>query len=153
MYPMAGLRAGGFFYYLTAQFVTALTAQSVGLLLGASVNDDRAIQILAPILFFPVFLFSGPLSVNIPPSLAWLEYAIFYKYSVVLMTSNEFRGLTFTLSSPGSNGTISGEAFLETLGLNDVSQPVAWLVLIAIMLLLRGLALLALTLCLWRRMA
>ena len=45
------------------------------------------------------------------------------------------------------------EPFLETLGLNDVSQPVAWLVLIAIMLLLRGLALLALTLRLWRRMA
>ena len=195
MYPLCGLRAGGFIYYTLTLFITALTAQSVGLLLGASISDERAIQVAAPVLFFPVFLFSGPLSVNIPAGLAWLEDVNFYKYvtfyptfppllgsflycpvalhtpspkpsmalsvtfhrslvyrySVLLASNNEFVGLHFATGT--GNATISGEEYLSLLGINDISVPVAWVVLLSVCVLLRVLAFLALSMRLRRRMA
>ena len=48
---------------------------------------------------------------------------------------------------------LTGEAFLARLGVSDVSVPVAWLVLIAITVVLRALAFGALSLRLRRRMA
>ena len=46
-------------------------------------------MLLAPLLFFPIFLFSGPFSVNIPTGLGLIEYLVFFKYSILLMLNNE----------------------------------------------------------------
>jgi len=179
MYFMAGLREGGFFLFWLILLVTALTAQSAGLLLGASVSDDRLLMVLAPLLFFPVFLFSGPLSTNIPIGMAWIEYIVFFKYSFILLANNEFDGLSFALALPPSapsfdgkdaltrgipesvnasalvpaGAMMAGTDFLNVIGINDVSVPVAWLILLLLMLVLRGSAFIVLTLRLRRKMA
>ena len=115
-----------------------------------------------------------------PPSLNWLEYLIFYKYSFFLMASNEFRGLNFTLapiptttttttaagpSNPADPATafqqqqaqmppvVDGGVFIELIGIDDVSEPVAWAILIAITLGFRTIAFLALSLRLRRKVA
>jgi hypothetical protein len=170
MYPLAGLQSARIGVYFLALLLTATTAQSCGLLLGASVADEKLLMLLAPVLFFPIFLFSGLLSINVPTGVAWIEYLVFYKYSVILFTNNEFHGLNITLGAGGgrsagtaadampgmishSEPTMSGDDFLQILGVNDVSVPAAWAILLAICVGFRLLAFVALSLRLRRRMA
>lgn len=151
-YPLAGLQGSrAVIYYLTL-LVTSLAAQSLGLLLGASVSDERLLMMLAPVLFFPIFLFSGLLSVNVPSWIAWLEYAVFFKYSVVIFSHNEFSGLVFEGASQSAS-PMTGEDFLVMIGLDDVSVSSAWVVLVAFTVVLRSLAFIVLSLRLKRKMA
>lgn len=153
MYPMVGLQGARVVYYYCSLLITSLAAQSLGLLLGASVADDRLLMMLAPVLFFPIFLFSGLLSVNVPAAIAWLEYVVFFKYSVIIFTSNEFRGLQFEATPNNPASAMSGEDFLKMIGLDDVSVEAAWVILAIFTLVLRTLAYVVLRSRLRRKMA
>ena len=48
-YPMVGLNPDGVLTFILALFVTCLAAQSVGLCMGASLNDERLIAVVAPV--------------------------------------------------------------------------------------------------------
>ena len=46
---MVGLNPDGVLTFILALFVTCLAAQSVGLCMGASLNDERLIAVVAPV--------------------------------------------------------------------------------------------------------
>jgi len=153
VYPISGLQAGRWLTFGLALFATAFTAESLGTLLGAAISSEQVLSVVAPLVMFPIFLFSGPVSANVPSALEWVEYLVFFKYSVIILANNEYNGLSFSVANPAAlealdgmpNGTaatalsvtMSGEDFLAILGINDVSVTQAWIVLVTMGFALR----------------
>lgn len=60
-----------------------LNAYGYGLAMGAVILSDDVLSVVAPLIIFPIMLFSGLTAVNIPPFLSWIEHIIYLRYSTL----------------------------------------------------------------------
>jgi energy-coupling factor transporter ATP-binding protein EcfA2 len=91
VYWCTGLRqdAGAFFAYLGTMLLISQVAQSLGVLISASVMDmSRAITV-ASVVMLGFMLVSQFYSTEIPPALAWIKYIGFPTYGYALLVFNE----------------------------------------------------------------
>jgi hypothetical protein len=52
---------------------------SYGLFMGSIIVNDDVLAVVAPLLLFPLMLFSGLTAVNIPPGLSWISYLVYLR--------------------------------------------------------------------------
>ena len=68
---------------------------SYGLLMGSLIMSDDILAVVAPLIIFPIMLFSGLTAVNVPPGLSWIEYLIYLRYGILAMFRSEIEDQTF----------------------------------------------------------
>eukprot|EP01026_Neomeris_dumetosa_P054849 TRINITY_DN494_c0_g1_i16.p5 TRINITY_DN494_c0_g1~~TRINITY_DN494_c0_g1_i16.p5 ORF type:complete len:189 (-),score=16.39 TRINITY_DN494_c0_g1_i16:483-1049(-) len=97
LYWMAGLRAdaGIFFANWLGVIVMALLAESVGLLLGASVMDTKAAQTIASVFMLTVMLAGGFLVRDVPCWMSWVKYISFVYWGYSFLLKLQFNGRTY----------------------------------------------------------
>ncbi|XP_078373196.1 uncharacterized protein LOC144656827 isoform X2 [Oculina patagonica] len=125
VYWMAGLnRSEAFLGMLFVLLLTALTGQSVGLCIGATVMDFKKSIVCAAIYGLTCMLLGGFYQKHIPPWLSWFQYAAVITYSYDAVLGIEFANSpTFSCSEVDSsyagcrnNGTaIEGSEIIEKL--------------------------------------
>ncbi|KAK9826122.1 hypothetical protein WJX81_005488 [Elliptochloris bilobata] len=95
-YFMGGLRrdAGAFFANLLGTMLVTLVAQSLGLLIGATVMDAKLAQTVAAVLALTMMLVGGFYLANIPAWIAWLKYLSFVYFGYNLLLKAEYHGRT-----------------------------------------------------------
>jgi hypothetical protein len=69
-----------------------LVRPSYGLFMGSIIVDDDVLAVVAPLIIFPIMLFSGLTAVNIPIVLSWIEYVIYLRYAVLAIFVTEMQG-------------------------------------------------------------
>ncbi|KXZ52591.1 hypothetical protein GPECTOR_9g636 [Gonium pectorale] len=97
VYWMSGLRidAGAFFACWSSVILLVLTAQSVGLLIGATVMNPQNGQTIATIFMLSTMLVGGYYVRGIPVWISWLKYASFIYWGWNLLLKVEFRHRPF----------------------------------------------------------
>ena len=96
IYFTAGLRKDGaehFFIYFAITIIHALSAQSLGYVLGTLFSDIGVALQTVNILVMPFVLFAGTLisERTMPDWLGWIRYISPLKYSIEIVTTNEFK--------------------------------------------------------------
>ncbi|GMH34285.1 hypothetical protein BSKO_02119 [Bryopsis sp. KO-2023] len=97
IYWTTGLRPT-FFAFLShwaAMMLSLLTAQSVGLIIGASVMDFKKAQTITTLMMLTMMLTGGFYIRKIPGWLKWLKYCSFIFYGYNLLMKVEFSGRSF----------------------------------------------------------
>ncbi|KAA0155188.1 hypothetical protein FNF29_01939 [Cafeteria roenbergensis] len=92
VYWTVGLRAdaGAFFGYIGTILLVSQVAQSLGVLVSASVLDFQRSITVSSVLMLGFMLTSGFYSTEIPAVLSWIKYIGFPTYGYSLMVFNEF---------------------------------------------------------------
>lgn len=101
LYWMAGLRlsAGAFFCTWFSVVLIVLTAQSMGLLIGANVINPKNGQTIATIFMLSTMLVGGYYVRGIPVWISWLKYVsfIYWGWNLLLKIEFRFRGFACSL--------------------------------------------------------
>jgi len=87
---------------------------------------------------------------NIPKWLSWLGYASYFKYTIEIVTFNEFSGAVYTCPNvtfyfgcdPATN-TFQGDEFLKSLGFDSVILWKNFVILLSMVFIYKLLAFLA----------
>lgn len=97
IYWMSGLRptAGAFFANWAGTMLLQMVAQSVGLLIGASVMELKTAQTIAAVIMLTFMLIGGFYVRNVPAWIDWLKYLSFMWYGNNLLQKIEFSGRTY----------------------------------------------------------
>eukprot|EP01026_Neomeris_dumetosa_P031549 TRINITY_DN2500_c0_g1_i3.p1 TRINITY_DN2500_c0_g1~~TRINITY_DN2500_c0_g1_i3.p1 ORF type:complete len:686 (+),score=50.56 TRINITY_DN2500_c0_g1_i3:130-2187(+) len=98
IYWMAGLRAnaGIFLAQWMGVLLMVLLAESIGLLLGASVMDSKAAQTMASVLMLTVMLVGGFMVRDVPDWADWLKYLSFVYWGYSFLIKLQFQDKRFT---------------------------------------------------------
>lgn len=128
VYWMAGLnRSEAFVGTLSVVLLTAITGQSVGLCIGATVMEFKKSIVVAAVYGLSCMLLGGFYQKNIPWWLSWVQYMAYIAYSYDATLSIEFSNSpTFSCQGEDSsyagcrnNGTaIEGREILEKLNVS-----------------------------------
>ncbi|KAI7845331.1 hypothetical protein COHA_001172 [Chlorella ohadii] len=104
IYLMGGLRHGGYFFlnWLTV-LLSTLVAQTLGLLIGATVMVVKTAQTVAAVLMLTFMLVGGFYVTNIPVWIAWIKWLSFLTYTFSLLLKIEFAGRDLWDCSIGSD--------------------------------------------------
>lgn len=96
VYFAAGLRltAWAFFANWAAVMLTLLMAQSLGLLIGATVMAPKTAQTVTTVVNLTMMLVGGFYVTNIPAWIGWLKYLSFIYYGYNLLLKIEYKGVT-----------------------------------------------------------
>ncbi|KAK9808606.1 hypothetical protein WJX72_000468 [[Myrmecia] bisecta] len=96
IYFMGGLRytPAAFFANWASVLLLVLVAQSLGLLIGATVSLPKTAQTIASVVALANVLVAGFFVVNIAPWIGWLKYVSFIFYGYNLLLHIEFKGRT-----------------------------------------------------------
>eukprot|EP00591_Stephanopyxis_turris_P004942 CAMPEP_0195512664 /NCGR_PEP_ID=MMETSP0794_2-20130614/4548_1 /TAXON_ID=515487 /ORGANISM="Stephanopyxis turris, Strain CCMP 815" /LENGTH=700 /DNA_ID=CAMNT_0040640507 /DNA_START=237 /DNA_END=2339 /DNA_ORIENTATION=+ len=124
IYPLVGLRKGGFQTFLGLTALHSVATQSVGLLLGSiSKNSDMALALMPPIIVLSIIFDGRNISTeNTPRLLRWLPKAGIVRWAYEGYAVNEFEGLEFTSSGPYRGPTLkTGKEALARFGLDGSS--------------------------------
>lgn len=112
LYWMCGLRinAGAFFCMWWTVLLVLMVSQSVGLFIGATVQNPQNGQTIATILMLTFMLVGGYYVADIPVWIAWLKYASFIYWGWNLQLKIQYRHYPVDCSevpmdSPAYNGT------------------------------------------------
>ncbi|KAL9969972.1 hypothetical protein ACROYT_G022267 [Oculina patagonica] len=143
VYWVTGLnRSEAFLAQLFLLLLTAITGQSVGLCIGATVMDFKQSIVVAIIFGLSGMLLGGFYQQNLPPWLAWLQYTSYLAYSYDAALGIEFansptfscREVDSSYAACRNNGTaITGSEILEKLNVSrSVGENVAALLLFII---------------------
>jgi ABC-type multidrug transport system permease subunit len=135
-YFMVGFHSNFGMFYLVV-YALAMASTALAVLLGCSVEDPKLAQELLPLLFVPQMLFSGFFVVPelIPVWLRWAQYLCSLTYAVRIAAVDEFG------DRPGCD---SCAGFLDVLGADPDAVWWNWLVLAALFIVFRLLALVVL---------
>lgn len=132
LYFMGGLRlsAAAFFSSWLTVLTTLLTAQSVGLVLGAAVTDVKIAQTAATLIMLTMMLSGGFFVSYVPAWISWIKYLSFLSYAFNILLHIEFQGRTI-YSCPDGGDTISDACtpvnLKDTLGFSkDPNDSVAF---------------------------
>ncbi|KAL4432817.1 hypothetical protein ABPG77_008143 [Micractinium sp. CCAP 211/92] len=124
VYPATGLnptprRFASFLGLLTLE---AMSAQALGLAVGAAAPSTEAALAIGPAVILVSIVFGGLFvnESNVPAPLKWLPATSLIKQAFEGACVNEFRGAEFELDERG-HGTRSGEEVLERLSFADSS--------------------------------
>lgn len=127
VYFMAGLqlKTSKFLIYLVVNLVHVMTANSLGLFIGASVKDIQIGQIIGPLVVVLFLLFGGPvLSLRTTPwVLRWIMFISPIANSNKALSQNEFIGLDLQCTDPTGVCYANGEQALFTFSLGT---PTIW---------------------------
>eukprot|EP00730_Choanoeca_flexa_P018816 TRINITY_DN9168_c0_g1_i2.p1 TRINITY_DN9168_c0_g1~~TRINITY_DN9168_c0_g1_i2.p1 ORF type:complete len:656 (+),score=146.07 TRINITY_DN9168_c0_g1_i2:821-2788(+) len=95
--PMVGLQLGGanFLIHWCALILINLNAYGYGLFMGSLIVNDDVLAVVAPMILFPLLLFSGIAAVNIPAGLNWISYLVYLRYGILMMFVTEIQDLDF----------------------------------------------------------
>lgn len=92
-YFMVGLAdtAGQFFIFLLTYMLLGLAGNSIGLLIGSVILDEKSVAAVVPIFILPFILFSGFFKNrnDLPGWIGWLEYLSPIKYGFIAFMTNE----------------------------------------------------------------
>lgn len=84
MYWFVGLSStvSQFFIFYLISYLLTVNGISLGLMLGAMIQDQKSVSVITPIVLVPFFLFSGFFknSANLPEWIGWIEYISPIKY-------------------------------------------------------------------------
>ena len=93
MYWFVGLSStpGQFFVFYLIAYLLTVNGISLGLMLGAMIQDQKSVSVVTPIILLPFFLFSGFFknSANLPRWIGWIEYISPIKYGFSSWLQNE----------------------------------------------------------------
>jgi len=123
-YYMIGFQSGAdnFFYFNLLIVLTALTSQSLGLVVAAGVKKVEVGSVIIPILLTLFMLFAGFYinAADISVVFVWLKWLSYIQYSYRALMQNEFQGLILDCddSTPGCFAT--GDDVLDSLSLDDL---------------------------------
>ena len=108
VYFMGGLRltAAAFFCNWATVILSLLTAQSVGLLLGAGVSNVKTAQTMASILILTLMLSGGFYVAYVPPWISWVKYLSMISYCYNILLHIEFQGVTLYACPTGPDSCI-----------------------------------------------
>lgn len=132
--------------FVADMVVFVAVAASLYLALGCASPSLEVANILAPITTVLFLLFGGFYvnSNNIPIYYQWIHYISFFKYGYEILVKNEFTGLTFTCKDSEKNGGLcpipNGETQIKLLGMEDVSIYQNFVIMLAMVLAYRVLA-------------
>mmetsp|Transcript_8214 Transcript_8214/g.14078 ORF Transcript_8214/g.14078 Transcript_8214/m.14078 type:complete len:703 (-) Transcript_8214:560-2668(-) len=144
IYFMSGLRLspGAFFSNWTGMLLTMLTAQSAGLLIGATVMNAKTALAFATVFMLCIMLVGGFYVQNIPVWIGWLKYLsfVYYGYNLLLKIEYQDRGFScedyyakFPSAPPGNTYcSVASGNFFPT----DVDAPVTLEVCVLFLLLI-----------------
>ena len=81
--------------------MVGLAGNSFGLLVGVIFTDFKVSSIIAPVVFYPMMLFSGfyVSGDSLPVWVTWLEYVSVFRYAMEFLVRVEFEGSAY-LPSP-----------------------------------------------------
>lgn len=150
-YWMAGLNPdpGRFFIFCFATILHSMTATSLFVFIGAVAPNAQLALIISPILIVLMMLFGGFFIriENIPVYYSWFRYCSFFMWTIELTMTNEFEGVVYNCTANetlcGNLGYFTGEQALALYGFEGVSIWANFLILIAMFIIYRTLALLA----------
>jgi ABC-type multidrug transport system permease subunit len=128
--------------FFLAVYALAMSSTALAVLLGCSVEDPKLGQEMLPILFVPQMLFAGFFVVPelIPVWLRWARYLCCLTYAIRILLVEEF-------VRPGCGGgkaDIACQTVVTAVGADEDELYWNWLVLIALFVVFRLLALLIL---------
>ena len=93
LYFMVGLAdtAGQFFIFLLTYMLLGLAGNSLGLLIGSVILDEKSVAAVVPIILLPFLLFSGFFKNrnDLPGWISWIEYISPIKYGFIAFMTNE----------------------------------------------------------------
>lgn len=149
---MAGLYQN-FWHYLifTSGFIVhVFTGLSIFVLIGAAAPNPTLALVLSPIVVVIFILFGGFFinSENIPVYFSWFRYVSFFQYTSRILFRNEFVDAVYACDTNstacgGMNGTHAGYNELVRLGIEDTVYWESYLILVAMIIIFRFLAFLA----------
>ncbi|EFN58398.1 hypothetical protein CHLNCDRAFT_56833 [Chlorella variabilis] len=124
VYPATGLnpRPNRFASFLAVLTLEAMSAQALGLAVGAAAPSTEAALAIGPAVILVSIVFGGLFvnESNVPGPLKWLPSASLIKQAFEGSCVNEFRGAEFELDERG-HGTATGDEVLERLSFGDSS--------------------------------
>lgn len=127
-----------FFFYWLNMYALAMSSTALAVFLGCSVEDPKLAQEMLPILFVPQMLFSGFFVVPelIPVWLRWARYLCSLTYALRIALVLEFGN---GCGSPVAD--LQCERLLENIDANEDETWWNWLVLVALFIFFRLMAL------------
>lgn len=137
--------------FLAAILILQQIGAGWGMFLGTAAKDSTVAVTLVPVTVVPFFIFSGLLlnSKTTPSYFVWAEYISYLRYGFQIVMKNEFEHLSFgcetdELISIGGNATRcpieTGNEYLKSLEMDDISIGNNFVVLLAFWLGMRLLA-------------
>jgi len=146
--------AGAFFSHLLTILLSTLTAHSFGLFISSAVVSMRHCISVASVSMLTLMLVSGFYAKldNIPIWLRWASYLAFPKYTYSIIAYIQFSGRTFECGNADPQTTdprlldcpVSGETILSSYALDTLPLWANIVILIALLIVFRFLAYLAL---------
>lgn len=129
---------GIFHVHFLAFFLVGLASSSIGLFFGCSIADIKTAMEITPLAFVPQILFAGFFikMEQVPVVLRWLQYICGLKWGMNIAQANEF-------GSWGAN-VENSKVILETNDIDEDLMVVYVAVLLALIVVFRGLSMLKL---------
>lgn len=143
-YFMGALRleAWAFFANWATVILSLLVAQTLGLLLGAGVENVKTAQTFATIFMLTIMLIGGYYVAYVPAWIAWVKYLSFIYYTYNLTLAIEFSGREYVAcpaGGPEAGPCVPVPSIQKALGLqNDPNASVAFDVGMMLLLLAVG---------------
>ena len=136
-YFLISFRSDFLIYYLN-MYALAMASTAIAVLLGCSVEDPKLGQEMLPLLFVPQMLFSGFFVVPelIPVWLRWARYLCSLTFALRIGLKAEFGN-----GCGSAEGDIACERLLENLDVYEMDEFVYWLILVALFVVSRVMAL------------
>jgi len=129
----------GFLIYVLNMYALAMASTAIAVLLGCSVEDPKLGQEMLPILFVPQMLFSGFFVVPdlIPVWLRWARYLCSLTFALRIGLMEEFGRRD--CGSEAADMACAG--LIDNVDVEEQEQWVYWLILVALFLVFRLMAL------------
>eukprot|EP00193_Tetraselmis_chui_P015613 CAMPEP_0177781214 /NCGR_PEP_ID=MMETSP0491_2-20121128/17710_1 /TAXON_ID=63592 /ORGANISM="Tetraselmis chuii, Strain PLY429" /LENGTH=721 /DNA_ID=CAMNT_0019301223 /DNA_START=294 /DNA_END=2459 /DNA_ORIENTATION=+ len=128
-YFMGGLRleAWAFFANLATVLLSLLVAQTLGLLLGAGVDNVKTAQTFATVFMLTIMLIGGYYVSVVPAWIAWVKYLSFIYYTYNMTLFIEFSGRDFVACPPAGGECVPVDDLQSALGLaKDPNLPIGF---------------------------
>jgi ABC-2 type transporter len=136
-YFLISFKSDFWIYYLN-MYALAMASTAIAVLLGCSVEDPKLGQEMLPLLFVPQMLFSGFFVVPelIPVWLRWARYLCSLTFALRVGLKAEFGN-----GCGSAEGDDACERLLENIDVYELDEYVYWLILVALFVVFRVMAL------------
>ncbi len=90
-----------FFLFFFISMLVSFAGESLGLLIGSIVIDEKATSAVTPVVVLPIFIFSGVFknTGNLPSWIGWFQYLSPLKYGFLSMITNETNNRSSNISN------------------------------------------------------
>ena len=136
-YFLISFQSAFWIYYLNL-YALAMSSTALAVLVGCSVEDPKLAPEMLPILFVPQMLFSGFFVVPelMPVWLRWARYLCSLTFALRIALKAEFGN-----GCGSAEGDIACERLLENIDVYEMDEFVYWLILVALFVVSRVMAL------------